>query len=187
MVPIFEVDLESTSDVVWFLAIAAGVALIGALVAELMAARGKSKETGMFELPRRRGRYFDVGSLTAIPAGALTGVIAVFLFSPTREIVEGTTSTTKYDLVRLIALSAIAGLSATAFIASLQEKFTALLTAERLTKALEAASTALRTVEAKAAASAGPASALGEAGTSAATEIQAQAQLAQQQIQQVLA
>lgn len=179
MTPIYELDLESGADVLWFLATAAMVALFGALVAELTTARGKSKETGLFELPRRRGRYFDVGSLTAVPAGALTGVIAVFLFSPTREVVSGQTSTTKYDLVRLIALSGIAGLSATTFIASLQEKFTALLTAEKLSKALEAASTALATVEARAAA--------GRADAPGAAEIEAQAQLAQQQIEQALA
>jgi hypothetical protein len=183
----YEVGLETGLDLLWMLVLAAVVGLLGALLAELLVGRGKAKETGLFELPRRRGRYVDAGSLVAIPSGAFAAIIAAYLFAPTREVTEGDppTTTTKYDVLRLIVVAAIGGLSSAAFIASLQEKFTALLTADRLREALGTASTALDQIE-QAAAQRPADLAAAAAANSLETEIQAKATLAKARIQQAL-
>lgn len=70
-------------------------------------------------------------------------MIAAYLFSPIRDVVTATETTTKYDVVRLVATSLTAGVASTGFLAQLQQKFAAMLTAEALAKALQAADTAL--------------------------------------------
>lgn len=143
MDPIFLITLTTMRSVIAFISVAALCGLIGGVVAELLVARGKRKETGLWERTRRQGRFFDVGSLASLPIGLVAGVIASYLFSPARQVVTATGTTTQYDLVRLVAVALLAGLSSSTFLAVLQERFTALATADRLKQALISAADAL--------------------------------------------
>jgi H+/Cl- antiporter ClcA len=142
MVRFYMVELESLRDLVWFLVLASASGVIGAFVAELMIGRGKKKETGMFELPRRTGRFWDLGSFVSVPFGVVAAVLAGFFFSPLEEIeptTMGAEATTEYDVVKLIAIGLLAGLASASFLKTARERFLSLLTTERVTQALELA------------------------------------------------
>ena len=185
MIPTFyEANLETARDVVTFLVVAAAIGLLGAIVAELLLSRGKANEGGIFELPRRRGRYLDLGSFVAIPVGALAAVIAAYFIVPVREVGETGATETRYDLVRLIVVSALAGLASTGFLASVQEKFTALMTADRLRQGLDRVEAGLAEIERTASEPHGGAGV--EAATALRGEVRAQTELVRRQIQETL-
>ena len=121
-------ELDTAGDVLAIAGIAAGVGAFAALTAELIVSRGETRQQGIFELPGGSGnRFVDLGSLAAIPIGILAAVIAAFLFAPGEEqVVDGETERL-VQLGDLLLISAAAGLSGTAFLAAIQERFAAVL------------------------------------------------------------
>lgn len=135
-------------DALKIVLIAALVGALASLVAELLIARGKSKQTGIIELPGPRGpRFWDLGSLAAIPVGILAAVIAAFLFAPGQEMTVRGDIVRKVEEGRLILTAAIAGLSSAGFLALVQERFLAVAKNERLDAALNAAVQGLDSVK----------------------------------------
>jgi hypothetical protein len=189
MLAAYEIALKSGSDVWHFVLIAAVCGFIGALAAELILSRGKARETGVFELPKRRGRYLDVGSLATMVLGPVAAVIASYFFSPVRDVVENNVTTTKYDVIRLIGISLAAGLASSGFLASMQEKFTASLTNERMKTALEQAATAMQEMQntVRDPGAQPTERAAKDAHAALASRVEAQSQLALEQLQRTLA
>ena len=187
MDPLIARDLDTLGDFIELVVIAAVLGSVAGVVGELIIGRGKSKEMGRFELPKRTARWLDFGSFTAIPVGALAAVLTSLVALPTHEVTVNEVSTTDYDLVRLVVLALAAGLAGAAVLAKFQEGLTALLTTERLKTALGLADEALEGIQNQ---TAGVAAASGETATQerlVVTGVEATAGTARQQIRRALA
>jgi hypothetical protein len=137
-------ELNTTADTIVMVLIVAAAGVVGGLVGELLIFRGARKESGAFEIPGKRGtRFFDLGSLAALPIGIVAALIALVLFSPIEEVIEEGATVREYDLIRVIGLGLVAGLAGPAFLLVVQERFTALVTTERMEAALDMAKKAL--------------------------------------------
>jgi hypothetical protein len=185
--PLIARDLDTLRDFIELVVIAAVLGAVAGVVGELIIGRGKSKESGRFELPQRTARWLDLGSFSAIPVGALAAVLTSLVAVPTHEVTVDEVSTIDYDLARLVVLALAAGLAGGAVLAKFQEGLTAVLTAERLKTALGVADQALAVIQNQSSAGA----AAGEPGEAVAPElvaagVGATAATARQQIQRAL-
>ena len=125
-------DLDATGDVLAIAAIAADCGRSPVSPPGSIIARGKERQTGLIELPGGTGnRLVDLGSAAAIPIGVLAGVVAAFVFAPGEEQTVDNEVVRQVQLGDLLLISAVAGLSGTAFLAAIQERFMATLKTER--------------------------------------------------------
>jgi hypothetical protein len=129
------ISLTNTSDFVLVFTMAAIAGLIGGFAAELLLSR--DGETGTFELPARKGAFFDLGGFAPLFVGAVVGVAILIVFPPETTIVSNaangtTTSIRGYDAVRLIATSLVAGSAGGSVLSSLQARVTAAVNESRV-------------------------------------------------------
>lgn len=118
------VELRETVDYVWLFVLAGGLGAVGGLAFELMQTR--LGETGMLEIPSRRGTYRDVGFWASILIGAIAAVASLWVFPPevNTTVTEGgrSTTTTEYDLIKVVGLSLIVGSAGSSFLSALQAR-----------------------------------------------------------------
>jgi hypothetical protein len=143
--------LSDTSDYLGVLAIAAGCGLVGGFVYELLQTRRRG--TGRIELPGRVGRsqYFDLGFFASIIVGGVAAVAVLYVFPPRLDLaVTGsdghTTVTGQYDLIKLIAISLIAGSAGAGILAGLQGRVLNAVNAQQVINTQEQAKTALKSM-----------------------------------------
>ncbi len=135
--------LNTTGDWKPILIVSALVGALAGLVSELIVARGTAGDTGGFEWPAERGsgrrKWYDLGSFAAIPVGMLAAVIAGLALTPTQEVVKNKVTSEEMKLEDLLVVAAIAGLSGSAFLRLLQERFIAVAKNQTLDSALKGA------------------------------------------------
>jgi hypothetical protein len=143
--------LSDTSDYLGVLAIAAGCGLIGGFVYELLQTRRRG--TGRIELPGRVGRslYFDLGFVASIIVGGVAAVAVLYVFPPRLDLAvtasDGTTTVTgQYDLIKLIAISLIAGSAGASILAALQGRVLNAVNAQQVINTQAQAKTALKSM-----------------------------------------
>jgi hypothetical protein len=143
--------LSDTSDYLGVLAVATGCGLIGGFVYELLQTRRRG--TGRIELPGRVGRsqYLDLGFIASIIVGGVAAVAVLYVFPPRLDLaVSGsdghTTVTGQYDLIKLIAISLIAGSAGAGILAGLQGRVLNAVNAQQVINTQEQAKTALKSM-----------------------------------------
>src|SRR3954447_1763243 len=103
------ITLQAFNDYVWLFGITAVAGMIGGLAAELLLTRGQ--DTGTFELPGRKGAFFDFGGFASLIVGAIVGVAILIVFPPQTTIITNaageTTTYTGYDVVRIVVTALI--------------------------------------------------------------------------------
>lgn len=123
---------------------------IGGLCAELLKVRkiGGVDEEGILEKSKRlTGRFYDVGTPATVFLGAVAAALAMGVFDPVTEVPVSTDTAAasaeepkeQYDIWRLCLLCIVAGFTAPKFLTTLQERFLALVTAEKVQSRLDAA------------------------------------------------
>jgi hypothetical protein len=116
-------------------------------ISELLLARGKTAQTGAFELPGKTGkRLYDLGSFAAIPIGALAGAIAGLALTPVQEVTADNVTTRTMELDKLLVVALVAGLASSAFLRVLSDRFVAAMKTQGLDVALRDAISALKDV-----------------------------------------
>jgi hypothetical protein len=142
------ITLDTGGDTIKILVIAAVVGAFASLIAELLVARGKAADTGVFEKSRIiNARFYDLGSWASIPVGILAACIAGLMLTPVKEVVEGSKTTQTMELDNLIVVAAIAGLASASFLKVLADRFVAALKAKGLDVALQGSIAALKDLE----------------------------------------
>lgn len=129
------ITLANPADYVVVFVLAAVAGLLGGLAAELLLSR--DGETGTFELPARKGAFFDLGGFAPLLIGAVVGVAILIVFPPETTIVtdadDGTSTAFRaYDTVRLVATSLVAGSAGGSVLSSLQSRVTAAVNESRV-------------------------------------------------------
>ena len=129
------ITLANPADYVVVFLLAAVAGLLGGLAAELLLSR--DGETGTFELPARKGAFFDLGGFAPLLIGAVVGVAILIVFPPETTIVtdadDGTSTAFRaYDTVRLVATSLVAGSAGGSVLSSLQSRVTAAVNESRV-------------------------------------------------------
>ena len=129
------ITLGNPADYVVVFVLAAVAGLLGGLAAELLLSR--DGETGTFELPARKGGFFDLGGFAPLLIGAVVGVAILIVFPPETTIVtdadDGTSTAFRaYDTVRLVATSLVAGSAGGSVLSSLQSRVTAAVNESRV-------------------------------------------------------
>lgn len=119
------VELKETIDYLWLFLLAAGLGAIGGLAFELMQTR--LGETGLLEFPSRRGAFRDLGFWASVLIGAIAAVASLWVFPPEvhTTVTQGgrsTTTTTEYDLIKVVGLSLIVGSAGSSFLSALQAR-----------------------------------------------------------------
>jgi hypothetical protein len=139
------ITLDTGGDTGTILIIAAIVGASASLVAELLVARGKAADTGVFERPRSlNARFYDLGSWASIPLGVLAACLAGLMLTPVEKSVEAGKTTESMALDNLIVVAAIAGLASASFLTVLADRFVAAMKVKGLDVALSDAITALK-------------------------------------------
>lgn len=141
------VTLTDSGDLGSVLVYAAIAGLFGAIVGELITARGRSGDWGGLETPRWRDSkaWYDLGSLASIPIGVAAGCIAVLTLAPEAEVVTDGATTKSIDVQSVITTGLIAGLAGAAFLRVLQDRFVALAKTQELRGVVQAAAATLST------------------------------------------
>src|SRR3954469_14201520 len=129
------ITLQTPSDYVAIFLITAVAGMIGGLAAELLLTRGQ--DTGTFELPARKGDFFDFGGFASLLVGAIVGVAILIVFPPETTIVtnavDGTTTTSKgYAVVRIVVTSLVAGSAGGSVLSGLQARLSAAVSESRI-------------------------------------------------------
>jgi len=139
------VTLDTGGDVGKIVVWAAIAGLVGAVVGELITARGRSADWGGWETPRWRDskRWYDLGSIAAIPIGIVAGVLAGLLLVPHKEVVANGATTSSVELETLLGVTLLAGLAGTSFLRVLQERFVAVARTQQLRGVIEATARSL--------------------------------------------
>src|SRR5215213_1367116 len=118
------VELKEIIDYVWLFVVAGLLGATGGLAYELMQSR--LGDTGMVERPTRKPGYLDLGFWASLLIGAIAAVAALWVFPPeantTVEQGGRTTTTTEYDLIKLVGLSLIIGSAGSSFLTALQAR-----------------------------------------------------------------
>jgi hypothetical protein len=130
------IALDSTSDTVVMLFIAAGVGLIGGIAAGLLDMGRAAKS----DAPGNR-----MGFWASVFLGGVSAVAILYFFPPAQETVREVAggapeTTTEYDLTQLVALALIVGSAGSGFLVVMQTRALALASAER-TAATQATAT----------------------------------------------
>lgn len=137
------IDLNSTTDYVYMLLIAAGIGAIGGLGAELLLKRADN--TGTLLLPSKLSgtHLVEVGFPASLMIGAIAAVAILYFFPPVVTTVTAgrnggaPTTTLQYDVVKLAALSLIVGSAGPAFLSSAQARLASALDAQKVDAAVE--------------------------------------------------
>src|SRR5688572_23361121 len=91
--------------------------------------------TGLIERPMKVGKgYVDLGVFASAIVGAVAAVAALWIFPPeiTNVTADGTTTTTtRYDIVKVVGLSLIVGSAGGSFLIAMQARALALVKAEQ--------------------------------------------------------
>jgi len=134
------ITLATTGDYLVVFAIAAIAGLVGGLASELLL--NHNGETGEFELPSRKGGFFDLGGFATLLVGAVVGVAILIVFPPQTTILAnsggGTTITQSYDTVRLVATSLVAGSAGGSVLTALQARVVAAVNESKIQFAVAA-------------------------------------------------
>lgn len=139
--------LDSLADHGVFIGIAVVGGAFGGVVYELLLQRGK--RTGALAIPRRHAGYFDLGWGASVVIGIAAALVVLYLLAPINERTEAENTVTRmYDLIKLIALSVIAGSAGPSMIGALQARVIAALEAQRADDTADVATAALDQVEA---------------------------------------
>lgn len=144
---ILSTTLDTSGDAVTILIWAAAVGAVASIVAELLIPRGAAGDTGALEWPGWRqdaptagGRkWYDLGSWAAIPLGIVAAAIAGLLLTPTQEVIANGQTTRTMELEKLLGIALVAGLSSSAFLSLVQERFIAVAKQQQLDAALKGA------------------------------------------------
>jgi H+/Cl- antiporter ClcA len=139
------IDLTSTKTklVLALLVVLAGA--IGGLAAELMKTRKISgtDEDGGIELPKLLSRrYFDLGFPASLFLGVVAAAVAVWVFDLIQTVQQSGKSVDQYNIVRVVGVTLVAGLSAPKFLQTAQERLLAQMTAQRFENGLRTAGAA---------------------------------------------
>lgn len=139
------VTLDQGGDIKEILVYAAIAGLVGAIVGELITARGRSGESGGVEAPRWRDskRWYDLGSIAALPIGAVAGCVAGLLFVPEREVLVKGVATSTIELKTLLGTTLIAGVAGAAFLRVLADRFVAVAKTKELKGVLQSTAATL--------------------------------------------
>jgi hypothetical protein len=124
------IELKGALDYIGLFALASVLGGVGGLAFELMQTR--RGQTGWVESPHRvdRGRYHDWGVVANLIIGAIAAVAALWLFPPiakTTVAAGHTTTTTEYDIIKVVGLSLIIGSAGSSVLAALQARALALV------------------------------------------------------------
>lgn len=139
---------DDTKIVFGVIVVVAG--LLGGLAAELMKSRkvGGADEDGALELPKLLSRrYFDVGFPASMFLGAVAAAVAVWVFDLVDQVPEGGKIVDKYDIVKVVGVSLIAGFSAPKFLQTAQERLLAQMTAQRFESGLRTVAAATKSAQ----------------------------------------
>ncbi|HEY7453604.1 MAG TPA: hypothetical protein VH683_03490 [Thermoleophilaceae bacterium] len=137
---VLAVTLTDSGDLKEVLIYAAVAGLFGAIVGELVTTRGRSGDWGGFERPRWKDarRWYDLGSIAAIPIGVLAGCIAALTLAPETQAVENGVVTKTIETEAVLATALIAGLAGAAFLRVLQDRFIAIAKTQELRGVVQA-------------------------------------------------
>lgn len=119
----------------YFFLTAAVLGAVGGIAFELLQARGRV--TGALERPRWKaynGRYIDLGWVSSVIVGAVAALVVLYLFPPevTQTVKDGVTVEKRsYEIVKLVALSLIAGSAGRAILTAAQTRVQAALSEQR--------------------------------------------------------
>ena len=125
------IDLNGTTDYVLLFGLATLLGGVGGLAYELLLSR--RGQVGMIEVPHKvqGGRYVDLGVWASVIIGAIAAVAALWIFPPdVKTVVDAagkSSTTTEYDIVRVVALSLIIGSAGSSFLSALQARALALV------------------------------------------------------------
>jgi hypothetical protein len=126
--------LDTIGDHLLLVLIAAASGLVGGLAAELLLSR--DGETGGFELPGRRRGLLDLGGFASLIVGAVAGVAILLVLPASTQVVatDGTETTTStgYEVLRLVATTLIAGSAGGSVLTALQARVTSAINAARV-------------------------------------------------------
>jgi hypothetical protein len=126
--------LTTTGDHLLLVVIAAASGLVGGLAAELLLSR--DGETGGFELPGRKRGLLDLGGFASLIVGAVAGVAILLVLPASTQVVstdgEATTTSTGYEVLRLVATSLVAGSAGGSVLTALQARVTSAINAARV-------------------------------------------------------
>lgn len=117
---------------------AALLGAVGGIAFELLQTRGRV--TGALERPRWKaynGRYIDLGWISSVIVGAVAALVVLYLFPPevTQTVENGVTVEARsYEIVKLVALSLIAGSAGRAILTAAQTRVQATLTEQRVSE-----------------------------------------------------
>lgn len=137
--------LLDSGDLLEVLLYAALAGVLGAVVGEIITARGGSGDWGGFERPRWRDskRWYDLGSFASLPVGVVAGCIAALTLAQETEVVENGVTTTTTAMESVLVTALIAGLAGAAFLRVLQDRFVALAKTQELRGVVQAAAESL--------------------------------------------
>jgi hypothetical protein len=131
------VELVTDLDYVYMLLVGAAVGAIGGLGAELLLKRAGN--TGTMAIPHRlKGtNLVDIGFPASLIVGAIAAVAVLYFFPPVVEkLASGVngappTTTSEYNLAKLVPLSLIVGSAGPAFLATAQSRLMSALNAQK--------------------------------------------------------
>lgn len=136
------IGLNSTTDYVHMLLVAAAVGAVGGLAAELLLKRADS--TGALSLPDwvKNKHLLKLGFVSSVLLGAIASVAILYFFPPvTTTVTPGSggaaTTSQQYDLVKLVALALIVGSAGPAFLSTAQSRLQSALNAQKVDTAVE--------------------------------------------------
>ena len=129
------IALTSAHDYVVLFAVAALAGAVGGLAFELLQVRGK--EAGTIELPWASGwRTIHLGVVSSVFLGAVAAVAISYFFTPevqVKETVAGVTQiVTKWQIVKVVPLSLIAGSAGGAFLQAMRGRLLGELNAQKV-------------------------------------------------------
>lgn len=142
------VELGGIRDYVLLFALAAVLGGIGGFAYELTLGGH-----GRVEMPRwtHRGRYRDLGVWANVILGAIVAPAALWLFPPeertTVNAAGEATTTTEWDIVKVVGLSLIIGSAASSFLTAMQARALALVKAQEAQQTQRVASGQLDAVK----------------------------------------
>ncbi len=143
------VTLDSDMSKIVLVVLVVFLGAVGGFCAELLKVRkiAGADEEGVVEMSKRlTGRFYDYGTWASVILGMVAAAIAMGVFDPvtTPAPAEGAAASAEapkeqYDIWRLCLLCIVAGFSAPKFLTTLQERFLALVTAEKVQSKLDSA------------------------------------------------
>lgn len=148
------IDLDGFWSYVQLYAIATVMGAAGGVAFELLQVRGK--DTGTLEMPRRLngGELVDLGWVASILVGAVAAVAVLYVFPPIIQFnvggPNGADPVERYSIVKLVALSLIAGSAGRSVLTAMQGRILARVNEQKVESTRIAAEAALESVKSQA-------------------------------------